>query len=170
MTMPIADKKNQWLAMQVEVEFPTPESLTGRAIYQTDMVERTVKPIDSLIAVSSDKRNVELYLADFHRLTIMFALQQAKRWASASDHDFVVEYLTQIILSPEHELYVGFESGEPVGAAIVTQTETQLLISDLVYQGEVELPAVSPIVTALVAMLDDKSHEVLIELPSRDLA
>jgi hypothetical protein len=50
----------------------------------------------------------------------------------------VVEYLTQIILTPDFELYVGFKNGNPVGAAIVSQFQGCTLISDVAVSDSIE--------------------------------
>ncbi|MDN3685917.1 hypothetical protein QW180_29690 [Vibrio sinaloensis] len=57
------------------------------------------------------------------------------------EQELVVEYLTQIIYSEPCELYVGFKQGEPAAAAIVTQIDGQVLLSDLAvkHQEEAEI-------------------------------
>lgn len=124
--------KNQWLFDQVNVEFPTEESLQGRNLYQQAVVQRGYRPfIDS-----SDQPNLslleEIYLVDFHRMTIWFALLQASLWSDKNDQSKVIEFFTQIIYSQPCELYLGFQNGEPVAAGIVTSTSHEILISDIV--------------------------------------
>lgn len=72
---------------------------------------------------------------DFHRLTIMFSLLQATQWEEGSDEQkLVIEFLTQIILDSEYQLYLGFIAGEPVAALIskVLPDENTILFTDIV--------------------------------------
>lgn len=152
----LIEQKNRWLVEQVAVEFPTPESLSGLKLYQTSLNERRLSEINvaDINEAQSDPA-LEVYLVDFHRLTIMFALEQAKRWQDETDRAYIVEYLTQIILSPEHRLFVAFQNGEPVGAAMVTQVEQGLLVSDLIYQQQTQYEAVLPLI---IAVLKNQQH------------
>ncbi|PMH43790.1 hypothetical protein BCU68_13155 [Vibrio sp. 10N.286.49.B3] len=126
----VIDDKNQWLLDQVNVEFPTKESLIGRDLYQTALTEKQYKMWsgDTSLAPVVD----ELYLVDFHRLTIMFSILQAKQWPAEQDQAHLIEFFTQIILSDAHQLYVGFHGNTPVTAAIVTDKDESVLISDIV--------------------------------------
>ncbi len=127
--------KNHWLSQQVDVEFPTKESLEGRALYLSANPQLAIEPYipqptsDSLIA--SD----QIFLVDFHRLTIMFAQLQASRWSDPAQQALVIEFLTQIIYSKPCELYLAFVHGEAVAGAIVTYHDKQRLISDLACKG-----------------------------------
>lgn len=130
----IVNVKNQWLYQQVEVEFPTKESLTGRDIYAQSASNRTYAVLDEELLVTSNHsvfNSEDVFLADFHRLTVMFALLQAKRWQTEHDQQMIVEFLTQIIYSEPCQLYLGFDKGEPVACAMVTRVDKELLISDL---------------------------------------
>lgn len=122
--------KNQWLHQQIEVEFPTKESLEGRALY-LEKADNT--PLEMWHSRGQEIMESDaLFLVDFHRLTIMFAQLQAQRWHDADQQSLVVEFLTQIIYSPPCELYLAFENGQPTAAAIVTRQDAQTLISDIV--------------------------------------
>ncbi|WP_165313792.1 hypothetical protein [Vibrio ziniensis] len=123
--------KNQWLFDQVEVEFPTPESLKGRAIYQAICESSKITPMARNIegiGINSD----DIYLVDFHRLTVMFSLLQASRGCNEQEKHYLLEFFTQIIFSEPCYLYVGFNQSEPVAAALVTHFENELLVSDIV--------------------------------------
>lgn len=135
----IAQLKNQWLYKQVEVEFPTKESLKGKEIYQESLKGRTYNICEqqTLNAEPSDAFKLEdVFVADFHRLTVMFALMQAKRWHTENEQQMIVEFLTQIIYSEPCQLYLGFSGGEPTACGIVTYTDDEMLISDLYAENE----------------------------------
>ncbi|NVD07862.1 flavodoxin [Vibrio sp. JPW-9-11-11] len=134
----IADIKNQWLYQQVEVEFPTQESLAGLALYRSDAAEKEfVELANRPIPDASFDQN-DIFLVDFHRLTVMFALLQASRWQQEKHKELIVEFLTQIIYSDPCELYLGFEHGEPVAAAILTLNGQDALISDVVVKPQAD--------------------------------
>ncbi|MFB9214121.1 flavodoxin [Vibrio sinaloensis] len=137
----IVDVKNQWLSQHVDVKYPTPESLAGRKLYLDDAKTKHCKPLESVADTQTMYHQDEIYLVDFHRLTVMFALLQSQRWEKQEEQELVVEYLTQIIYSEPCELYVGFKQGEPAAAAIVTQIDGQVLLSDLAvkHQEEAEI-------------------------------
>ncbi|MGD8110351.1 flavodoxin [Vibrio sp. TRT 21S02] len=121
--------KNDWLYHHIDVAFPTKESLKGKELYKRWVESRSYEVYNQ----STLKADVEeIHLVDFHRLTVMFALLQAKRWKSENDQALIVEFLTQIIFSEPCSLYMGFHSNEPVAAAIVTRSGNDMLISDLV--------------------------------------
>ncbi|HCE4527931.1 TPA: flavodoxin [Vibrio parahaemolyticus] len=127
------ERKNAWLHDLVEVEFPTPESLKGRETYfqATNAQEYQIVAKDSLLEGEANLQADDIFLVDFHRLTIMFSILQSQRWEEQYDQEMIVEYLTQIILTPDFELYVGFKDGNPVGAAIASSYEDNTLISDV---------------------------------------
>lgn len=134
------ERKNAWLHDLVEVEFSTPESLKGREIYFQALDHQAYQVVDKDTLLMGDPEcNAEdIFLVDFHRLTVMFSILQSQRWDAQYDKDMIVEYLTQIILTPDFELYVGFKEGNPVGAAIVSQFEGNTLISDVAVSGSLE--------------------------------
>ncbi|MGP8306823.1 flavodoxin [Vibrio sp. YIC-376] len=134
------ERKNVWLHDLVEVEFPTPESLKGREIYFQSLEKQTYQVVEkhTLLMGDSECKAEDIFLVDFHRLTIMFSILQSQRWDAQYDKDMIVEYLTQIILTPDFELYVGFLEGTPVGAAIVSQFGGNTLISDVAVSDSLE--------------------------------
>ncbi|MGR5068957.1 MULTISPECIES: flavodoxin [Vibrio] len=129
----IIKRKNAWLHDLVEVEFPTKESLEGREIYFQTLETLSHEVIDKSLLLTKDNvlEAKDIFLVDFHRLTVMFSILQSQRWDEQRDQEMIIEYLTQIILVPEFELYVGFSDGEAVGAAIVSHLEGNTLISDI---------------------------------------
>jgi len=62
----------------------------------------------------------------------MFSLLQALRGRDEQEQNYLLEFFTQIIFSEPCYLYVGFKQAEPVAAALITQAENELLISDIV--------------------------------------
>lgn len=134
------ERKNSWLHDLVDVEFPTPESLKGRDIYFQALKQADYQVHDkgSILSGEPELKPEDIFLVDFHRLTIMFSILQSQRWINKHDQEMIVEYLTQIILTPDFELYVGFVEGSPAGAAIVSQFEGNTLISDIAVSGELE--------------------------------
>lgn len=146
---PLVASKNQWLHNQVECEFPTKESLEGLALYQRSLSERTLQPLSCSLERSGNE--LEHFLVDFHRLTILFSILQSKRWASEAERALIVEFLTQIILAPEHALYVSFSAGEPVGALMLTYGDDQLLASDIIYRDKTKLEEIEKYVADLIA-------------------
>lgn len=122
--------KNQWLFDQVEVEFPTPESLKGREVYQFLCENNQVMSFENNTEVTINVD--EIFLVDFHRLTVMFSLLQASRGRDEQERNYLLEFFTQIIFSEPCSLYVGFHKSEPVAAALVTHKDNTLLVSDVV--------------------------------------
>ncbi|AMG02025.1 hypothetical protein [Vibrio mimicus] len=127
---PVVVAKNQWLCSQVDVEFPTAESLEGRDIYQSLSQQAQVTSFQP--QASDEQLLQDIYLVDFHRLTVWFALLQATRSSDKYQQERLVEFFTQIIYSPPCQLFLGFHLGEPVAAGMVTEHEGNVLFSDLV--------------------------------------
>ncbi len=123
--------KNQWLFDQVEVEFPTPESLKGRSIYQAISEGKHVTSMPKANEATGINLE-EIFLVDFHRLTVMFSLLQASRGRDEQEQNYLLEFFTQIIFSEPCYLYVGFKQSEPVAAALITYSDNELLVSDVV--------------------------------------
>lgn len=130
-SLAIVDTKNQWLWSQVDVEYPTAESVQGRALYQSLIEARQTEPLDT-VALEQQTVLDDIFLVDFHRLTIMFALLQASQFEQQQQQDLLVEFFTQIIYSEPCELYLGFADGQPAAAAILTCQNNQVLLSDIV--------------------------------------
>lgn len=128
----IVNTKNQWLQSHVEVNYPTKESIAGRKVYLSSVANRTCRRFVERGTVSEDFDVSNIYHVDFHRLTIAFALLQSKQWPDPEESALVVEFLSQIIYSEPCRLFLGYEAGEAVAAAIVTQKDETTLISDIV--------------------------------------
>ncbi|CAM3822355.1 hypothetical protein VA7868_03464 [Vibrio aerogenes CECT 7868] len=129
----LVNEKNKWLSAQVDVEFPTAPSLKGKALYLASTGQSQYREIDWVPDdTHSDQALENCYLVDFHRLTVMFAVLQAEKYKTQADKDVIVEFFTQIMLSPPCQLYLGFDDGTPVAAGIITRNDSELLISDIV--------------------------------------
>ncbi|WP_295891263.1 flavodoxin [uncultured Vibrio sp.] len=131
-SLPISTIKNQWLFQHVDVKFPTQESLEGKALYEQKISgaeyrkwSRTSSKPDSVFAPE------DVYLVDFHRLTVMFSILQSLKWSDEKERADVLEFFTQIILSDPCDLYVAFINGEAVASAIVTHSDEAILVSDI---------------------------------------
>ena len=131
----VAQKKNKWLVSQVDVEYPTPESLKGRDLYLAHENPSRYTKLNTELTEHQQPIADEVYLVDFHRLTVMFSILQASRWDSEEERAYVLEFFSQIILNDECQLFVGFANTTPVGCAIVTHAEDDVLISDVVVDG-----------------------------------
>ncbi|MDB1126198.1 flavodoxin [Vibrio algarum] len=129
----LVEKKHRWLLAQVDVDFPTPESILGRDLY----IEREKSTQYRELASLNTEHQIEsvldeVYLVDFHRLTIMFAQLQSKFWLETKEQNHVLEFFAQIVLSESHDLYVGFKSTHAIICGIATRSNQELLISDLI--------------------------------------
>jgi hypothetical protein len=127
----IVDKKHHWLLSHVDVKYPTPESILGRDLYQ-QRENRTQYQEYSLCETTTHDRIEEIYLVDFHRLTVMFAKLQSDDWKDEKSRQYVLEFFAQTTLSEDHHYYLGFIAGKPIIAAIVTCMDKDLLVSDIV--------------------------------------
>ncbi|MCG9580684.1 flavodoxin [Vibrio tubiashii] len=167
MTIPkIAEIKNEWLYQQVDVEYPTKESIAGLALYKAKVASCQYEQLESVTTESSVFGKDDIFLVDFHRLTVMFALLQARRWQNQADKDLILEFLSQIIYSEPCSLYLGFKAGEAVAAAIVTESEDASLISDIVVKDESAQLSKQDFVAALcvkLGMNDDSAHSLFVE-------
>ncbi len=149
----IAELKNQWMRQHIDVEFPTPESLLGYELYQQRSSNADYQPLQRSDSIQRFP-DEEIYKVDFHRLTVMFALLQASMWPEPRQQQLMVEFLSQIIYSEPCELYLGFQGGEAVLAAIVTKDQDQALISDIA--AKIEAKDLQP---GFIASLADRLHD-----------
>lgn len=129
----LVEKKHQWLISHVDVNFPTAESILGRDLYiarekQVQYVEIAATEMETLDPSLLD----DVYLVDFHRLTVMFAQLQSTLWSDKSAQNYVLEFFAQIALSQDHDLYIGFKDGQATVCGVATMSDHTLLISDLV--------------------------------------
>lgn len=158
MTLPkIAETKNQWLYQQVDVEFPTKESIAGMELYKAAVTQRQYQLMAQVPTQDGTFADEDIYLVDFHRLTVMFSLLQAGMWSSEPEQQLIVEFLTQIIYSEPCSLYLGFKDGEAVAAAIVTVEPESVLVSDVATKSE----SANMMKNAFVAALCSKLNVVI---------
>ncbi len=127
----VVSYKNHWLSEQVNVEFPTPESLQGKDLYLQAAKKCSYQPRSVGSGTQGGVVDV-IYPVDFHRLTIIYARLQSLRWQAPGQQALVTEFLTQIILADNPRFYVGYVGDKPVAAAMLTEHRDQLLISDIV--------------------------------------
>lgn len=132
----IAQKKNAWLLSQLDVAYPAKESLLGRDVYKANLDKKTYQPLSVEQAHAIIE---EIHKVDFHKLTVLFSLNQASAYESEYDKTHILEFLSQIILSDEHQLYIGTVGSDVVASAIVTKTEDELLVSDVVNQTDQDI-------------------------------
>ncbi|NOH99173.1 hypothetical protein [Vibrio sp. 99-70-13A1] len=128
----IASTKNDWLLSQVDVAFPTKECLLGRDIYQQNIQKKSYQVITSTDIDNNENQVDEIYKVDFHKLTVMFSLNQASAGGSETQKANLLEFFSQIILCDDHSLYIGLANGDVVASAILTVDEESLLVSDVV--------------------------------------
>ncbi|WP_299131000.1 hypothetical protein [uncultured Vibrio sp.] len=129
----IAHNKNQWLFSQLDIAYPAKESLLGLDIYKKQLSQKTYQ----LLPQDQTPTQIdELHKVDFHKLTVLFSLNQASAYQDEAERANILEFLSQIMLSDEHELYVGTKNGEVVASAVMTATDEELLISDVVNQDD----------------------------------
>lgn len=129
----IALKKNQWLFSQLDIAYPAKESLLGLDIYKKQLSQKTYQ----LLPQAQTPSHIdELHKVDFHKLTVLFSLNQASAYQDEAERANILEFLSQIMLSDEHDLYVGIKNGDVVASAIVTVSEDEVLISDIVNQDD----------------------------------
>ncbi|CAM4135344.1 hypothetical protein [Vibrio neonatus] len=133
--------KNQWLFSQVDVDFPTRESVLGKACY-LDLIEaqNSIQAIErAKIEAQSASAQLEWIKADFHKLTVLFSQFFASHsQVPVASKEYLQEFFAQIILDEQapHSLCLGFSGTEVAGVAIVSiaedpQSQVSVLISDL---------------------------------------
>jgi len=129
----LVNKKHQWLLSQVQVDYPTPGSLLGRELYVErekniqygEIQRKDVEAVDNALLD-------DVYLVDFHRLTVIFGQLQSTFWRDEKSQKLVLEFFAQITLSDKHKLYIGFKNGTAIVCGLSSYAEDNLLISDLV--------------------------------------
>lgn len=129
----LIERKHSWLVSQVDVAFPTAESIAGRELYLSREANISYQQVEPN---NKSKIDLETYLVDFHRLTVMFAQHQSTIWPDAKDRANALEFYAQITLVDAHQLYISFLNGEIVASALVTEQDNVLLVSDLLAQDE----------------------------------
>jgi hypothetical protein len=119
-------KKSAWLSSQVNVDFPTPESVKGRDIYLNQEV-RVPEEYNYVSSTLAD--NVSILQVTEHRLTIRWAMTVAKQWDAEYDH--VLEFLTQIDLCDDYQLFIALDGMLPIGACLTQISEKVMFVSDV---------------------------------------
>ncbi|AZL86708.1 MULTISPECIES: hypothetical protein [Aliivibrio] len=123
--------KMDWLSSQVDVEFPTPESIKGRDVYLSQSLteQLTFTPDAGLISDT-----VTVLQVTEHRLTIRWAMTVASQWENT--YDDVLEFLTQVDVSDEYQLFVALDGMKPVAACISQIIDGTMYVSDVVVNGD----------------------------------
>lgn len=150
-------QKNQWLSHHVDVDFPTQESLKGRELYLSSQESKTFKTqLASELLDQASHYPIwldDIVPVDFHRLTILFSVLQAKAWSNEPEQEkLIIEFLTQIILDEHYQLYMGFKQGQPMMAMIAYKDDqtNSLLLSD-VYTQQALLPEMYlPLIASMI--------------------
>ncbi|WED24462.1 flavodoxin [Vibrio sp. JC009] len=155
----LVEKKNRWLASQVDVKYPTAESLRGRDLYREREKAATYGQIQAETA-DVQSGEYEIYEVDFHRLTVMFAQFVSEGWNDASDKACVLEFLAQIILSDEHKIYLGFQKQVLLFAAIMSADKTRTLFSDITITSSASSLNKSTVAGVLASYLNISDQEV----------
>lgn len=156
----IALKKNQWLFSQLDIAYPAKESLLGLDIYKNQLSQKTYQ----LLPQDQTPSQIdELHKVDFHKLTVLFSLNQASAYQDEAERANILEFLSQIMLSDEHELYVGTKNGNVVASAIVTASDDELLISDIVNQDDQNIVGFAKQLHDFWAQDQDSTYKVLFE-------
>ncbi|MDG3085668.1 hypothetical protein P7F88_05950 [Vibrio hannami] len=145
----LIDKKNQWLYSQVDVDFPTAESIKGKALYQHS---NETNEYEQYLEQDAVDLEVEIYKADFHRLTVMFAQLQASQYQEEQSAQ-ILEFFAQIIFSEQHDIYLGFIEQKVAFGAIVTCDEDTTLISDIVVDSDNSMLSHQKVVFQLINFL-----------------
>lgn len=115
------------------MQFPTPESISGCELYMSKEEGVNYQVKSALDFCLSDSALLdEVYLVDFHRLTVMFAQLQSTYWKNQESQKHVLEFFAQITLSKECDLYIGFKTGVAEICGIASYSKDELLISDIV--------------------------------------
>lgn len=129
----LAEKKNQWLYSQVDVAYPTAESIKGKNLYKERCESCLYTPLQQ--AATDKPLEAEIHKVDFHRLTVMFAQLQAAQFQSGNQEGeesaWILEFFAQIIFSELHDIYLGFAEQRLIFGAIVTKEDNLVLVSDI---------------------------------------
>lgn len=122
-------QKVAWLASQVNVDFPTPESVKGRDIYVNQVA---INPEEYKSTPSDLSDTISVLQVTEHRLTIRWAMTVASQWKDETEYSHVLEFLTQIDLCDEYQLFVALDGMKPVAACLSQISENVMYVSDVV--------------------------------------
>ncbi|MBL4831044.1 MAG: hypothetical protein JKY55_14305 [Aliivibrio sp.] len=133
-------EKMAWMLSHVDVQFPTPASLIGKDHYaDLDAKMTDIHQIDFCLlhALSLPQFTDDIVLIDNHRMTIRLAMLLAEKWPEHKESVF--EFLTQIILDDDYQLYLALEQNQPTACAMVTKvTDNTVLISDIAFASDMK--------------------------------
>ncbi len=125
-------KKQAWLANQVNVEFPTPESVKGRDVY---LNQETLNSEEYSYISSDFADNISVLQVTEHRLTIRWAMTVASQWNV--EYDDVLEFLTQIDLCDDYQLFVALDGMKPIAACLSQVADNVMYVSDVAITSDV---------------------------------
>ncbi|MFA0078810.1 hypothetical protein AB4427_11810 [Vibrio artabrorum] len=132
----IAHQKNHWLFSQLDIAYPAKESLLGLDVYKKQLSQKTYQ----LLPQDQTPTQIdELHKVDFHKLTVLFSLNQASAYKDETERANILEFLSQIMFSEAHTLFIGTQNGDVVASAIVTEGEDCLLLSDIVNNNDQDI-------------------------------
>ncbi|MDD9178475.1 MULTISPECIES: hypothetical protein [Aliivibrio] len=119
-------QKQAWLSNQVNVDFPTPESVKGRDVY----LKQPAKAAEEYTLSSETlPETISVLLVTEHRLTIRWAITVASQWDA--EYDEVLEFLTQIDLCDDYQLFVALDGMKPVAACLSQVIDGIMYVSDI---------------------------------------
>ncbi|MCP3699347.1 MAG: hypothetical protein GY920_12440 [Aliivibrio sp.] len=120
-------QKQAWLSNQVNVDFPTPESVKGRDVY----LKQPAKVAEEYQFSSETlPETISVLLVTEHRLTIRWAITVARQWDA--EYEDVLEFLTQIDLCDDYQLSVALDGMKPVAACLSQVIDGIMYVSDIV--------------------------------------
>lgn len=125
-------QKLAWLVNQVNVDFPTPESVKGRDIYLKQPVKDAVEHLFSEVTLPD---TVSVLPVTEHRLTIRWAMTVASQWTD--EYDDMLEFLTQIDLCDDYQLFVALDGMKPIAACLSHVAGDTMYVSDIVLTSDV---------------------------------
>lgn len=120
-------QKLAWLANQVNVDFPTPESVKGRDVY---LNQETLDSAEYTYLSPELTKNISILLVIEHRLTIRWAMTVASQWDA--EYDDVLEFLTQVDLCDDYQLFIALDGMKPVAACLSQAFDDVMYVSDVV--------------------------------------
>ncbi|WP_105056052.1 hypothetical protein [Aliivibrio sifiae] len=125
-------QKLTWLANQVNVDFPTPESVKGRDVY---LNQETLDSEEYTYLSPVFPENMSILLVTEHRLTIRWAMTVASQWDT--EYDDVLEFLTQVDLCDDYQLFIALDGMKPVAACVSQASDDVMYVSDVVVTSDV---------------------------------
>ncbi|MDD9200022.1 hypothetical protein [Aliivibrio sp. S2MY1] len=125
-------QKLAWLVDQVNVDFPTPESVKGRDVYLKQPAKDAVEHSFSEVTLPE---TVFILPVTEHRLTIRWAMTVASQWTA--EYDDMLEFLTQIDLCDDYQLFVALDGMTPIAACLSQVVEDIMYVSDIALTSDI---------------------------------